>query len=162
MLAQLPTELIQKIAIYASPLIDLAVAPISSTSVALPTTYNSNHKFQPQPQPQSQPQQGNVKPVIFFDVSPPTVVTNLSATCRQLKKCLKFSGDNAVLWARIFERTFDFDAPRRRLGLEWAGAHGLAWEGRRRWNMFKRIRRAVAVWEDGMLYFLLIGVVFYF
>ncbi|KIM23899.1 hypothetical protein M408DRAFT_332090 [Serendipita vermifera MAFF 305830] len=81
-----------------------------------------------------------------FEVSPPAAAARIAQTCSVLNTRVEYT-TNALLFARIFERTFDFDAARRRLGTEWAGPHGLAWEGKRRWVTIKRIKAAVATWE---------------
>lgn len=82
------------------------------------------------------------------EISPPIALCKLSQTCSALYARLSFA-DNASLYAGIFEHAFDFDAARRRLGVEWTNAHGLAWEGRRRWGTMKRMRRIVAIGETG-------------
>src|ERR1700761_1027318 len=110
MLDTLPSELLHRIIIYASPLISLSVTPLGSIT--------------------TEPEQ-------YFETSPPTLIPTLALTCSALYKVVKFT-DNAWLFSKIFERTFDFDAARRRLGIQWAGAHGLAWEGRKRWAMIQR------------------------
>jgi hypothetical protein len=83
-----------------------------------------------------------------IEPSPPTIVGNIARTCSVLNAKVQYT-KNALLYANVFERTFDFDAARRRLGNEWANPHGLAWEGKRRWIMIKRMKRAVASWERG-------------
>jgi hypothetical protein len=84
----------------------------------------------------------------YIEPSPPTVVAHIAQTCSVLNAKVEYT-KNALLYASIFERTFDFDAARRRLGDDWANAHGLAWEGKRRWIMIKRMRKAVTAWERG-------------
>ncbi|KAG8817235.1 hypothetical protein FRC19_011482 [Serendipita sp. 401] len=85
-----------------------------------------------------------------FDTSPPAIVYSLSLTCRRLHELVRYGDGNAWLYSRIFERSFDFGAARRRLGPEWAGPHGIAWEGRKRWGVMKRMKRAIRIWErDG-------------
>lgn len=83
-----------------------------------------------------------------LEVSPPAAVGRIAQTCSILNSRVEYT-TNALLYARIFERTFDFDAARRRLGNEWAGPHGLAWEGKRRWVAIKRMKAAVKSWELG-------------
>jgi hypothetical protein len=84
----------------------------------------------------------------YIEPSPPTVVTHIAQTCSALNAKVEYT-QNALLYAKIFERTFDFDAARRRLGNEWANPHGLAWEGKRRWIMIKRMQKAIKTWERG-------------
>jgi hypothetical protein len=84
----------------------------------------------------------------YIEPSPPTVVEHIARTCSILNSKVEYT-KNASLYANIFERTFDFDAARRRLGNEWANPHGLAWEGKRRWIMIKRMRKTVTAWERG-------------
>jgi len=84
----------------------------------------------------------------YIEPSPPTVVSHIARTCSVLNAKVEYT-KNALLYANIFERTFDFDAARRRLGDEWVNSHGLAWEGKRRWIMIKRMQKAVTAWERG-------------
>ncbi|KAG8771970.1 hypothetical protein FRC16_005768, partial [Serendipita sp. 398] len=85
-----------------------------------------------------------------FDTSPPAIIYSLSLTCSRLQELVRYGDGNAWLYSRIFERSFDFGAARRRLGPEWAGPHGIAWEGRKRWGAMKRMKRAIRIWErDG-------------
>ena len=83
-----------------------------------------------------------------IEVSPPAAVARIAQTCSTLNAKVEYT-KNALLYAQIFERSFDFDAARRRLGSEWAGPHGLAWEGKRRWITIKRMKAVVVNWEHG-------------
>ncbi|KAG8829978.1 hypothetical protein FRC17_005683 [Serendipita sp. 399] len=85
-----------------------------------------------------------------FDTSPPSIVSSLSRTCRGLYELVRYADENAWFYSKIFDRSFDFGAAKRRLGKEWAGPHGIAWEGRKRWGVIRRMRKAIRIWErDG-------------
>ncbi|KAG8813743.1 hypothetical protein FRC17_001444, partial [Serendipita sp. 399] len=85
-----------------------------------------------------------------FNTSPPSIVSSLSRTCRGLYELVRYADENAWFYSKIFDRSFDFGAAKRRLGKEWAGPHGIAWEGRKRWGVIRRMRKAIRIWErDG-------------
>ncbi|PVF92594.1 hypothetical protein CPB86DRAFT_176159 [Serendipita vermifera] len=158
MLHQLPPEIIQKIVIHACPLVSLSLSRSESTTVradrrkgntARPKTDNAAKAASPggkEAQTNGIKSHEGVDGVRHFDVSPPSVISNIAQTCSAIYGAVEYK-NNAWLYAQVFERTFDFGAVRRRLGEVWANAHGLAWEGRRRWEMVRRIKKAVAIWE---------------
>jgi hypothetical protein len=160
MLHQLPPEIIQKIVIHACPLISLSLARSESTTNKAErkkghTTRPKNDKTVTpaslggkESQTNGTKSHGGTDAARYFEISPPTVISNVAQTCSAINGALEYK-NNAWLYAQVFERTFDFGAARRRLGEVWASAHGLAWEGRRRWEMARRIKRAVAIWEKG-------------
>jgi hypothetical protein len=94
---------------------------------------------------------------------PPTTLWALHLTSRRLRDCLLFA-ENPVFYATVFERAFDFDSVRRRypawslrtetlsrthveLGNEIFGPDAFAWEGRKRWYVLHRVRKAAKLWE---------------
>lgn len=86
----------------------------------------------------------------YFDTRPPTILARLARTCKRIYEEVRYIDGNAWLYAQVFERSMDFDAPRRRLGVLWAGPHGIAWEGRKRWAAIRRVRNAIRIWlRDG-------------
>ena len=94
---------------------------------------------------------------------PPTTLWALHLTSRRLRECFLFA-ENPVFYATVFERAFDFDSVRRRytawspsaeglsstqtrLGSEMFGPAAFAWEGRKRWYVLHRVRKAAKQWE---------------
>lgn len=94
---------------------------------------------------------------------PPATLWALHLTSRRLRDCLLFA-ENPVFYATLFERAFDFDSVRRRytawnhsaetlsstkteLGSGMLGPAAFAWEGRKRWYMLHRVRKAAKQWE---------------
>ena len=94
---------------------------------------------------------------------PPTTLWALHLTSRRLRDCLLFA-ENPVFYATVFERAFDFDSVRRRysawspsaetlsstqtgFGSAMFGPAAFAWEGRKRWYVLHRVRKAAKQWE---------------
>lgn len=94
---------------------------------------------------------------------PPTTLWALHLTSRRLRYCLLFA-ENPVFYATVFERAFDFDSVRRRYsawspsaetlsstqtgsGSAMFGPAAFAWEGRKRWYVLHRVRKAAKEWE---------------
>ena len=94
---------------------------------------------------------------------PPATLWALHLTSRRLRDCLLFA-ENPVFYATLFERAFDFDSVRRRYtawspsaetlssmqtGLDGGmfGPAAFAWEGRKRWHVLHRVRKAAKQWE---------------
>jgi len=94
---------------------------------------------------------------------PPTTLWALHLTSRRLRDCLLFA-ENPVFYAAVFERAFDFDSVRRRysawspsaetlsstqtgFGSAMIGPAAFAWEGRKRWYVLHRVRKAAKQWE---------------
>ncbi|KAF5341371.1 hypothetical protein D9758_012282 [Tetrapyrgos nigripes] len=73
-------------------------------------------------------------------LGPPSAISSLLLTCRWLYQSLNFRS-NPGFYARVFRFKFDYDAPLRRLGMEWLTTRCLAVELKKRMEVLKRVRR---------------------